>query len=332
MPCGLLSSWQTELRPGSVLESCGRTLSMLMASESRTAEHERLVRATARRIAYALDTNDMNCAALFLQSVVDEIKLEGQQHWRGANARNALQSLDTAGLRQLVENALTSGDYGTREVAAELVEVLPDLALSLAGLLGVHAGEPFNESLKAGIAKSGPAGLALFEQCIREGGYLAKLSAIEGLIGMAGPSGLQKVAGLLPDMDDAAAVAALRLLGATRAPLAAEICRTALFHASSEVRCAALTALGELGNESDVPQIIWLATRRTYFRDFTAERITAIQALGRMGETVALPRLKRIAGRRVVIGRGRYKQVRAAAHEAIQRIYACQECTQAKAA
>lgn len=331
-PCGLLSSWQTELRPGSMLESCGRTLSMLMASESRTAEHERLVRATAHRIAHALDTNDMNCAALFLQSVVDEIKQEGQQHWRGANARNALQSLDTAGLKQLVENAVASGDYGAREVAAELVEALPDLALSLAGLLGVHAGEPFNQSLKAGIAKSGPAGLALFEQCIREGGYLAKLSALDGLIGMAGASGLQKVAGLLPDMDDAAAVTALRLLGATRAPLAAEICRRALSHASSEVRCAALSALGELGDKSDVPRIICFATRRAYFRDFTAERIAAIQALGRIGETVALPTLKKIAGSRVVIGRGRYKQVRVAADEAIERISAGQECTQAEAA
>ena len=331
-PCGLLSSWQAELRPGSMLEACGRTLSMLMIRESRAAEHERLVRAIVQLIARALDMKEMDSATLFIQSVMDEMKREGQQHWRSANARNALASLDAAGVKELVESAANNSDYRAREVAAALVENLPHLALSLAGLLGVHSGEPFDETLKAGIAKCGSAGLELFAKCVREGGYAAKLSALAGLIEVAGPSGLQKVADLLADMDDAVAITALRLLGGTRSPLAAEICCEALSHASSEVRCAALGALGDLGDQSAVPRIIRFATRRAYFRDVTAERMAAIQALGRIGGTAVLPTLESIAGSWVLIGRGRHRQVRAAANEAIQRVNARLDSAQGKAA
>jgi len=329
---GLLSSWKKELHPSSVIASCGRTLETLMIWESSANEHGSIARALAWLIPCALDMRDMESATIFAESLTEEASRASVPTWRGANAKEALRSLDTSTLKELVERAMKTGDYHAKGVAAALVEALPVLATSLMDFLGAYDSEPFGESLKRGIVKAGQAASGRLGRCLREGSAAARESALEALINMGAAHAIREIATALGGAHPDLAVKALGMLPQVRIPITFETCVKALSHRSQVVRCAALNALGEFGDTSAAPYLVHVLARRLLWRDDTAERIAAIDALGQLDRGEALPLLIKLANHRPIFSRSRYEGIRAAAEQAAERIYFRQAESAAKAA
>lgn len=329
---GLLSSWRRELQPGLVMESSGKTLGTLMTWETRGSEHERIARALAGLIPRAIEMHDVVSAQMIAASLITEMRREDALNWRSMNAKVALASVDTKTLKPLVEGALASGEASGKEIASALVETLPDLALEMVGLLGKSGAQSFNEALKRGIIASGPGAVAPLGKHLREGVGASREMALEVLVGMKGAAAIREVAGVLSGADAEFIVRALKQMPAVRIPLVTEICTTHLSHGSAEVRCAALGALGELGDESAVPVIAQMALRNSLKQDDTAEKLQAIQALARMDCPEALDCLQKMAKKRPLLGRSRYEVIRLSAERALREIESRKPKAQARAA
>lgn len=328
---GLLSSWRRELQPGLVMESSGKTLETLMIWEERATEHERIVRALAGLISRAIAMKDSASAQQIAASLIKEMHREEPLNWRVSSVRAALAAIDTATLKAVVEGALASVDASARDTASALVEMLPDLALDVVGLLGSSGVRTFDEALKRGIVASGTAAVAPLARLLRDGVGASREMALEVLIDMKGASAVREIAQSLSGAEPEFIVRALKLLPTVRIPLVTEICTAHLAHSSPEVRCAALGALGELGDASAVPIIAQIALKRSK-QDDMAEKIQAIDSLGRIGGPEAVNCLHKLATHRPLLGRSQFEVVRAAAERALFGSNSRQTDVRAKAA
>ena len=331
-PTGLLSSWRVSLQPGSVIRSSGRTLETLMIWADSAAEHGRMCQALASLISSAVDISDKPAALTFAGSLAREVLRGDDLSARSCNAKSSLESVGAPTLGVLVQEALELDDYQLREAAALLVEALPDLALSLAHLLGASGDEPFNESLKRGIIRLGRAALARLEPLLHQGAASTRAAAMEILIRVSGASGIEKAADLLEQADAEFAIKGLRVLTEVKLPAAVGARVKLLSHPSVDVRCAAISALGEQGCESSLPHLVRIATRRVSIRDDTPEKIAAIEALARIGGLEATECLEAIGRRRPLFHRGRYNPVRSAAQRALAKTKDLERSTFSKAA
>ena len=313
---GLLSSWKRALQPESVMESSGRTIETLMIWEERATEHERIARALAGLVARAIAMKDTASALTIVTSLIGEMQRQEPTSWRTSNVRAALCALDTAALREVVESAIRAGDPGARAVATVLVEMLPDLALDAVGLLGFCGDEAFTDALRRGIGAAGAGATGPLAKLLREGNGGAREVALEMLIGMKGAGAIHEIAQALSGAEPAFVIRALSLLTTVRVPQVTEICMGYLSHPSAEVRCAALGALGELGDPTATAAIAQVATRHAK-QDDTAEKIQAIGALAKIDCPEAINCLHKLANHRPLFGRNQYEFVRAAAEKAL---------------
>jgi hypothetical protein len=141
------------------------------------------------------------------------------------------------------------------------------------------------------------------------------------------------------------------ILGSTRSPEALPSLERALHHKDPRVRREAIRSLslisgsrsislqraalddedahnvqlaarllGLRGEVSSVPALESLALGTSRGNRDVASRVEAIEALGRIGSPEALPTLRVLAARRSLLGRGRHREIRAAATAAIDAI------------
>lgn len=317
---GLLSNWRKELQPVSIIRSSANTLETLMIWENGTLEHERITNALIALILRALEMNDTGSAVLIMARLIEEMKREQGIDWRCSNVKTALQSLETPVLITLVEEALKSGDTNAQNVATALVEALPSLAISLIHLLGANNAPAFDETLKRGLARCGQSAIASLGRLLNDNDIRVKEAALEALISISGTAAIREIALVLNSADISFIIRALDLLPSVRIPQVTEICISKLTHSSTDVRCAALKALGELGDESAIPYITRIATHGSLRDENSAEKIAAINALACIGGNDAWDFLQKMAAKRPLIGRNRYEVIKIAAERALQQL------------
>lgn len=315
---GMLSTWRSEIQPMNILRSCGRTYETLMAGQGNASEHGRIARALARLILRAVEIEDITPSLLLAEDLIKESKRDDGMVWRRSNAIAALESVGMNTLQTIVQRALSAGAYHHKEIASQMVENVPNLALSLIHLLGVYRGELFDESLKRGLAQASRSSPSLLATTLRTGNPPARMSALETLIDIASPSATKEISDTLDTQEEPIVIRALALLPAAQTSYAADTCIGALTHRSSDVRCAAITALGVIGGDSVLPHIIRIVTGKSHG---PRERIRAVDVLGEIGRAEDVEHLQKIVDHRPIFGRKRYEGLKSAASSALTRIH-----------
>lgn len=315
--CGLLSSWRKELQPGMVMGSSGKTLETLMTQETRGMEHERIARALAGLLPRAIEMKDFGSARAIADSLMREVRQGDAQDWRAVNARSALQSMDKAMLKQVVQACASSSDLGARQSTNQLVEMLPELALQMIDQLGKREYADLDQSLVRGITKCGAAAVGPLGRVIAEGSDAARDLALDALLQTGTAAALREIGRALPEADEAFTIRALTRLPEARHPQAVETCTQLLSSRSAGVRCAALAALGELAVPASAEAIIRAATRRGLSDEDMTEKKTALEALGCLDSEEAKAFLERTAARHPLFGKKRYETIRVTAERAL---------------
>lgn len=314
---GMLSNWRNELQPVSILRSCGRTYETLMAWQANASEHGRIARALAMLIPRAMEIEDINSSLLLAEGLIKESRRDDGMIWRKSNALAALESVDTKLLQMIIQKTLLAGTYHHKEIASQLVESIPSLALSMIHLLGVYRGELFDESLKKGLVQDSRNSLPPLASILRTGNLPARMSALETLISIASPFAIKEISSTLSIQDESIIIQALILLPAIKTSSIIDICTNALNHRSTDVKCAAISSLGAIGGDSVLPHIIRITTGRF---SGPQEKIRAMEVLGSIGRIEDIEHLQKIADHRPVIGRKRYEEIKSAAENALSRI------------
>lgn len=262
---GPLSSWQNELQPSTVMASTGTTLITLMRWERSACEHGRITSALSELILRAFDINDVESALYFAVTLLDEANNDTEQGWRRTNARSAIANLEPVVLTKLIKGSIASGSSDVRRVGTALIELYPDLAPDLAGLLEQRIPDEFRKALTEAIVKSGSSASAALSKLLHNGKPEGKMAALETLIESSRAWALEEVAQIINGNDQALALEAIRLLPKARIPLTGEILAKAVSHSDMEIRCAALDALGEFGDESKLNFLDSIARHRPLF-------------------------------------------------------------------
>ncbi|MHB1458016.1 MAG: HEAT repeat domain-containing protein [Armatimonadota bacterium] len=314
---GMLSKWSKELQPVSILRSCGRTYETLMAWQTNASEHGRIARVFATLIPKAVEIEDFDSSLLLAEGLIKESKRDDGMIWRRSNALAALESVDLKILQAIVQKTLSSGDYQNKEIASQIVESIPRLALNLVHLLGVYRSELFDESLKNGLAQEVRGSLPSLSIILRTGNPPARMSALETLVKIGTLAAMKEISDTLDSQDDLIVIKALSLLPAVQKSYSTEMCINALSHKSSEVKCAAISALGVIGGDAILPYITRVISGRFYGAQ---EKVIAIEVLGDIGGVEHVPYLQKIVEYHPFIGRNRYEKIRSAAKNSVGRI------------
>jgi len=262
---GPLSSWQNELQPSSVMTSTGTTLITLIKWERSACEHGRIAAALSELVLRAVDIDDIECVLLFTRTLLDEIDNDTEEDWRRTNARSALASIDPVVLTKLIRSFIASESYDAKQAATALLELYPEFAPDMTDLLEQPITEEFRKVLTDAIIKSGSSASAGLSKLLHNGKAVGKMAALETLIESSRAWALEEVAGIINGSDQALALEAIRLLPKARIPLTGEILTNAVSHPDMEIRCAALEALGEFGDESKLDFLDAVARRRPFF-------------------------------------------------------------------
>lgn len=315
---GMLSAWQDELKPVNILLSCARTYETLMAWQSNASEHGRIARALSLLVSRAVEIDDYDSSLLIAEGLIRESKVNDGIIWRRSNALAALESIDLNILQSIVKKTLKSGIYQHKEIASQIVESIPSLALSLVHLLGVYRGESFDESLKKGLVKEGRDSLPSLAIILRTGNPSSKMSALETLTDIASPPALKEISDSFGVLGELAIIKVLSLLSSVRSSYSIEICVKTLTHKLSDVKCAAIIALGAIGGESVIQHITRVITGRNFG---SQEKVHAIQVLGNIGNHDHIVFLQKIADHRPMFGRSKYAAISSAAKDSITRIH-----------
>jgi len=316
----LPSSWKAELLPASFIRASGKTFNALMNWERSPSKHSSATLALSTLIPRAVEMGDIELALSLADILAKEATREGDQAWRTMNARSGLSQVGIDMLRDLVEHALESGSYEAKSTAASLVEVLPELAHSMVSMLGVFRNEAFDESLRRGLIRAGQKTVAGLAQVLDQGSVPAKESAVEVLIAMDTASSIGELGSALRSNDVDISLKILLMLPKAHAPFIVDVCKQALYNRSSAVRCAALTALGELKDPFGLPTLMDIASTSILRGARMAEKMSAIRALGQAGGQDQISFLEKFAAGRSLIFRQRSKDVQLAVQTAISDI------------
>ncbi len=315
---GMLSSWRRELQPASVLESSGRTLETLMAWENSACEHGRIAQAIAVLISRALEAENFEAAFELIESLFREANNDEEFGWRRANVKSALSGVDSVALATLVREAARAKTRRAAEVASSTLMLVPQVAMGLTNLIWTPEGAEIAQPLRESLRQLGHTALAPLAKLLREGSPAAREGALEILVESGRGWAVEEIAAAMKSADPAFIIRALNFLPRVRIPLSTETCFWALSSSFPEVRSAAYRALGELEDNSALPQIMRTAARHSAFRGPSIEQIAAVSALGQFREPEAVDCLKKIAVRRPLFAGARYEPVRRAAQLALE--------------
>lgn len=309
---GLLSAWQKELQPETILRYSSQTIATLVAWETDATEHGRLARALALLVPKSLSMNNIEDALYSVESLLNEANLADAPPWRSANAKSALQSLGLQTLETVVTKTLAKDP--SSNVAGPLIQAIPILAVNLAHFLRTEEHKAINEYIKQGMAKSGSEAKVVLRGLLRDEAPSARQAALETLVHIGTEWAMYEIGEAMRVFDEASLTSALALLPSMGAHSAVQTCAHYAEHPSPGVRIAALRALGDLGDPVALGSLIRAAT---WGKSSADERIAAIHSLRQIKHPDAFRCLQSLAGRRPLFGRSRYEPIRIAAEQAI---------------
>lgn len=311
---GLLSAWQKELQPDSILRFSGRTLATLIVWETDPVGHGQLARALALLIHHGLAMNDVQTALSSAESLLKEANVPDAPAWRSANAKSALQSLSLPMLETLVERSVESDT--SPEVVASLIETIPLLAPNLTRFLRTREHKTINDAIKRRLAKSGMAAASVLRELLIDASAAAREAGLETLVQIGADWTIREIAEAMEGADDGFLISALTMLPAIHNMSVTQICANYTRHRSVGVRIAALRALGKLGDPLGLGALIQAATHSRK----VDERIAAIHSLAQVDHPDSVSCLNSIISRQPLFWRSRYEPVRAAALHEILRL------------
>ncbi len=316
-PLGLLSSWTKELQPSSILGSSGKTLEVLMNWETNACEHGRIANALATLLQRAVEIDDFDSALTFTEGLLNVALQDTDIGWQRTNILSALENIDQAALQKMIENFAHSKRRHAEEATSDILKLIPSLALSLTDLLGARGAENVAQALFQAFLSLGKTAQPVISIILREGSHSAKESALQLLVANAQEWAAEEINSAIKNNDIDFTFKALHILPKLKIPLVTQTCLGLLSHNEQNVRCAALKALGEIGDRSALPQIVKIALHSSLLTDHSLEQVVAVEALGRIGSPEAIESLKLIAKCHPLIWRSRFKNVRLTAKKIV---------------
>jgi hypothetical protein len=258
---------------------------------------------------------DFESARAIVDALIHEIRRVDAEDWRRANGRVALQSVNKTVLRQPVQVWSESDDPDAKRTACCLVECLPELALQMLDQLGRKGVGDLSQALSRGIVGCGAAAVKPLRRVMAEGSEIARDLALDALIEMNTTASLKEACRALCLTDEAFTIRALTRLATVNHPDVVDAAVELLGSRSSAIRCAALTALGELAIPATVPEIIQAVSKRGLSKADVTERLAALETLARIDSEDARSYLAKAAEYRPFFGRKKYEPIRATAEK-----------------
>lgn len=317
---GMLSSWKTELEPSSILSACGSTYELLLIWCNSREEHMRIADALSTMVVRAMESDDIKTAIFLVEILIKETRQEHINLWRNTNAREALMNIELSTLKQLSESALTNPDYHHKNISAMLVEIVPELALSMIHLLGTFRSEPFDQSLRNGIKLAGDKSLVQLTSLLRDGTVEAKESALDVLIDIGSTLAMGEIASIIEGSDIDLAIEALNKINDKYNSRIENACHMAMTSKEPDLQLAAINAVRRMNDKSAIPYLESIALHGSLKPELINIRIEAIRTLGEIGEEAQVTVLGRIARNQPLIGRKQYEDVSSAAKDAVEQI------------
>lgn len=317
---GLLSSWQAELEPSGILSACGSTYESLLTWSSSREEHIRIASALSTMVVRAVESDDIDTAVFLVEILIKESRQEHIDAWRNVNARDVLINTDSTILKKLAESALNDLDYHHKNISAMLVEIVPNLALSMIHLLGAHRLEPFDRSLRNGLRQAGDRSLVYITNVLKDGTINAKESALDVLIEIGSTLALGELASIIEGPDIDIACRALNKIGDQYNSRLAKVCLSSISSRSNDLQRAAIDAARRMNEKSAIPLLESIALRGSLRPEYIDIRIEAIKTLGEIGGEAQITTLGRVVRNQPFIGRKQYEPVSEAAKLAIESI------------
>jgi hypothetical protein len=317
---GLLSSWKTELEPSSILSACGSTYESLLAWSDSHEEHMRIAGALSTMVVRAVESDDISAAVFLVEILIKESRQEHIESWRNVDTREVLMSTELSILKQLAESALTNSDYHHKNISAMLVEIVPNLALSMIHLIGKYRSEPFDQSLRNGIKLAGDKSLVHLTSLLRDGTFAAKESALDVLFDIGSVLAMGEIASIIEGSDIDLACRALNKVNNKYTSRIEKACQSAMTSKQPDLQLAAIDAARRMNDKSTIPYLEYIAIHGSLKPDLISVRIEAIKTLGEIGESAQVATLEKIVRNQPLIGRKQYKAVCHAAENAIEQI------------
>lgn len=317
---GLLSSWEAELEPSSILSACGSTYESLLTWSSSREEHMRIAGAISTMVVRAMESGDVNTAVFLIEILIKETRQEHADAWRNVNARDVLINTDFSTLKKLAESALRNLNYHHKEISAMLVEIIPNLALSMISMLGTYRSEPFDNSLRNGVKIAGDRSLMLLTGLLKNGSISAKESALDVLVDIGSMLALGELASIIEGPDIDLACRALSKIGDKYNSRIINACHAAITGKSPDLQRAAIDAVRRMNEKSSIPLLESIAMHGSLKPELIDIRIEAIKVLGEIGEEAQVTTLERVVRNQPLIGRKQYAAVSDAAKLAIEQI------------
>lgn len=207
-------------------------------------------------------------------------------------AHRLIDAMGVAAIRPLLENLADEPDMAVRK---SLVDILSRVAHECIPELGAHVSDPrwyFTRNVVAILASTrSPETLTYLERTLRYPDARVRRETIRGLSRISDRLAVEMLVAALGDDD------------AQNVQLAARY-------------------LGQASMRGAIPALEEVARGEGSGSRETGPRVEAIEALGRLGAIEALPTLESLSGKRLLLDRGRGRELRAAASAAIETIKA----------
>lgn len=207
-------------------------------------------------------------------------------------AKELLESLGPLALHTLLEHLAEEPDMATRKALVELLSAISGAYVpQLAPYVADHRWYFVRNVVSILGATRAQSAVPLLERTLRHPDVRVRRETIRALASLGGPTAARLLAAALADEDASIVQAAVRALALSGRP--------------DVIAVLEPVASGEgTGNRE------------------TGPRLEAIEALGRIGTRTSLSLLERLAGRRVLLGGQRSRELRSAAESAIMAIVA----------
>lgn len=329
---GLLPNWQVELQPDRLAQASGRSFLMLMAWEGNAAEHSRIAHRLAGLVRVEMEMGSLDTAVGLAEGLAEEASRADALPGRCTNAVNALESLGLPILKAILEHAVLSNDRRFHRTAGQMVECVPELAVNAIEMLGCSTSVQFMDSLKIGVCKADKSAAPSLRRLIESKSPMAKEFALDVLIDACGDWASRELEEGLGHAPPELIIAALAKLRSHMSTSAVRLCVRQLRHRCCEVRCSALAALRNAGDEEAFPHVVACALRPGFLGRRERDQIAAIRALGAFDLPEAVIVLKNLAARRSLLFPSRTRRIREAALAAIRDIGSTSGDSQEKAA
>ncbi|HEY3297197.1 MAG TPA: hypothetical protein VGK34_00965 [Armatimonadota bacterium] len=311
---GMPTGWSKELNQDSLLRSAADTLSSLLKWSNGGAEHYKIASSLCVLAVRALENGRDELGLYVMQKLLGDADHQDAWPWRRINIKSALRRIDPELVKKFVEESMRSWDHDRAVVAASLVMLLPDVALSMLKKIDTCNDHDLTKAVMRGSIESESGGASALAGKMRTGTPFAREYALELLLSMRTASAINEIAEILNDTDSefaAIIVGSMHKAG----EFGVGICVDALSHKSQHVRLAAISSLGKARDVSALPYMRKLATMSFFRSGRLPEKLAAIRAVGDIGGDAETEFLNALSARTSLLFRGSSRAVRETALE-----------------